>query len=168
MKDLTRHLQTVDRPTKQFNEWTPLEGSLQTKLNDAKKAIHVALCDNIDTRTALDVARELVTQCNIYIRDVSNGSTTLNALLLRRIAAYVTDLLHIFGAIAGPRGGIGFPMEGSGVDVSFILKKVSKLRYRYLHKFHTFPKREKKTKFHLSFAFDIAGTNCHSLSDRSG
>lgn len=144
MKDLTRHLQTVDQPTKQFNEWTPLEGSLQTKLNDAKKAIHVALCDNIDTRTALDVVRELVTQCNIYIRDVSNASATLNALLLRRIAAYVTDLLHIFGAIAGPRGGIGFPMEGSGVDVSFILKKIPNFDIDIFTNFIRFPKEKKK------------------------
>lgn len=30
--------------------------------------------------------------------------------MLRKIAAYITDLLHIFGAIVGPRGGIGFPV----------------------------------------------------------
>lgn len=48
---------------------------------------------------------------NVYIRD--NGSK-FNGLLLRRIATYVTDILNIFGAIAGPRGGIGFPMKGAG------------------------------------------------------
>lgn len=39
----------------------------------------------------------------------------MNCLLLRKIAIYITDLLHIFGAINGPRGGIGFPVgAGSG------------------------------------------------------
>lgn len=37
----------------------------------------------------------------------------MNCLLLRRIAAYITDILHIFGTIEGPRGSIGFPVGGS-------------------------------------------------------
>lgn len=41
----------------------------------------------------------------------------LNALLLRKISIYITDLLHIFGAISGPKGGIGFSMRsGNGVS----------------------------------------------------
>lgn len=120
VKDLTRHLQTNDQPTKQFSEWTPLENVLQNKFNDAKKSVYEALCDNIDTRAALDVIRDLVTQSNIYMRDVATAaSTPVNALLLRRIALYVTDLLHIFGAIVGPRGGLGFPVDGSAVDVCY-------------------------------------------------
>lgn len=122
VKDLIRHLQVIDQPSKQFNPWTPLESGLQAHLNNAKTAVHKALCDNIDTRSALDVIRDLVTQSNIYIRDVqSNVSATINALLLRNIATYITDILHIFGAITGPRGGIGFQIEGSGVDVSSII-----------------------------------------------
>lgn len=38
--------------------------------------------------------------------------TRLNCLLLRKIAKYITDLLHIFGVITGLRGGIGFPISG--------------------------------------------------------
>lgn len=64
--------------------------------------------DNIDTRTALDVLRDLLSSSNVYIRD----TTQRNALLLRRIASYITDILHIFGACTGPRGGIGFPVGG--------------------------------------------------------
>lgn len=45
---------------------------------------------------------------NVYIRDTPQR----NALLLRRIGSYITDILHIFGACAGPRGGIGFPVGG--------------------------------------------------------
>lgn len=60
----------------------------------------------------LDAIRDLVSHSNIYIRD---NKRTLNALLLRRIAVYITDVLHIFGTIDGPRGGIGFPV-GSSVE----------------------------------------------------
>lgn len=95
---------------KHFDAWRAVEMQLQVKLNAAKDGVHRALCDNVDTRTALDVIRELVAGCNIYIRD--NAKTGLNKLLLRRIAEYVTDLLHLFGAISGPRGGLGFPLGG--------------------------------------------------------
>lgn len=69
------------------------------------------ISDNIDTRSALDALRDLVSHSNIYIRD---NASKIDGLLLRRIATYVTEILHIFGAISGPRGGIGFPMKGSG------------------------------------------------------
>ncbi|KAL1397577.1 hypothetical protein pipiens_001218 [Culex pipiens pipiens] len=54
--------------------------------------------------------RDLISYSNVYIRD---HKAALNALLLRNIATYITELLHIFGAIVGPRGGIGFPVGGS-------------------------------------------------------
>lgn len=125
---------------KQFDEWKTLESDLQMKFNTSKEAVHAALCgtffeyiflffflinklnlfiiaDNVDTRTVLDILRDLVSNCNVYIRD----TTQKNALLLRRIAAYITDILHIFGACSGPRGGIGFPVGGQTAndDVNF-------------------------------------------------
>lgn len=78
-----------------------------------KKNLFILNLDNIDTRSALDAIRDLVSNTNIYIRD---HSTKLNSLLLRRIAEYITDILHIFGAINGPRGGIGFPVSGHSSD----------------------------------------------------
>lgn len=86
------------------------------------------ISDNIDTRSALDAIRDLVSQSNIYIRD---QSSKLNSLLLRKIAMYITDMLHIFGAINGPRGGIGFPIggEASG-DVRVRVKCVFMFDYR--------------------------------------
>lgn len=51
----------------------------------------------------------------------------MNSLLLRKIATYITDLFHIFGAIDGPRGGIGFPVsttkvgDGNNEDIETIL-----------------------------------------------
>lgn len=156
VKDLTRHLQTNDQPIKQFNQWTSLESKLQKKLNDAKNSVHIALCDNIDTRTALDVIRELVTQTNIYVRDMAAAaSTPVNALLLRRIALYVTDILHIFGAITGPRGGLGFPVESAGVDVSAPSLYISKLLYPYsILRRHSYR--------------SAAGTNCNTIPECNG
>lgn len=121
VKDLTRHLAApTAKATAQFDAWSAVEQQLQTKLNDARQAVHAALCDNVDTRTALDVVRDLVSASNVYVRD--NGGR-LNALLLRRVAEYVTDLLHVFGAIGGPRGGIGFPVGGGegGASVSILI-----------------------------------------------
>ncbi|XP_034476754.1 cysteine--tRNA ligase, cytoplasmic [Drosophila innubila] len=109
VKDLTR-LVLTGKAMDQFSEWTALESTLQTKFEEAQAQVHAALCDNIDTRSALDSIRELVSNTNIYIRD---NKARLNHLLLRKIATYITNLLHTFGAINGPRGGIGFPL-GSG------------------------------------------------------
>lgn len=118
VKDLLRRSQNDEKPDTLFQLWTKASNELQLKFNDAKNNIHLALCDNIDTRTVLDIVRDLVGLCNIYIRDHS-ASSSLNILLLKRIAAYVTDILHIFGAINGPRGGIGFPIDsGKSGDVS--------------------------------------------------
>lgn len=93
--------------------------------------------DNIDTRSALDAIRELVSVSNVYIRD---NKTRLNSLLLRNVATYITDLLHVFGAISGPRGGIGFPVSGgsgaqaAGADLeTTVLPYVQSLaEFRYL------------------------------------
>ncbi|TDG42876.1 hypothetical protein AWZ03_010696 [Drosophila navojoa] len=112
VKDLTRQVLSGE-PMQQFSEWTAVEAALQAKFNDVQAQVHAALCDNIDTRSALDCVRELVSTTNVYIRD---NKSRLNSLLLRKIASYVTDLLHIFGAIAGPRGGIGFPLRGADSD----------------------------------------------------
>ncbi|KAM8712580.1 hypothetical protein ACLKA7_012990 [Drosophila subpalustris] len=108
VKDLTR-LVLTGKAMDQFTEWTSLESALQTKFGEAQAQVYAALCDNIDTRSALDSIRELVSNTNIYIRD---NKSRLNHLLLRKIATYITNLLHTFGAINGPRGGIGFPLGG--------------------------------------------------------
>lgn len=128
VKDLTRHLLSNDE-MKKIDKWKLLEMNLQKKFDEIKLSVHTALCDNIDTRTVLDVLRDLVTTVNIYIRD--NAAHGYNALLLRKIAEYVTDILHIFGAIKGPRGGIGFPIRGiEGFDVSFFFIYITIVNFR--------------------------------------
>ncbi|XP_045492463.1 cysteine--tRNA ligase, cytoplasmic [Colias croceus] len=87
-------------------EWSPEEQQLSNKIATVKEQVHAALCDNIDTRSAIDALRELVGAVHVYLRQ----TTPRNSPLLASAARYVTDILHIFGAIEGPRGLIGFPV----------------------------------------------------------
>ncbi|KAG7204670.1 hypothetical protein KM043_005085 [Ampulex compressa] len=90
-----------------FSKWTNLEVELNKKFFGAKNTVHNALCDNIDTRSALDTIRDLVSHCNIYIRQSKNPNT----LLLRDVAVYITKMFTIFGAISSVHDEIGFPID---------------------------------------------------------
>jgi hypothetical protein len=70
------------------------------------------LSDNVDTRGALDAVRDLIGNCNIYVRDRRASAQDSNCLLLRDIAAYITWLLRVFGAISTEEF-IGFPVAES-------------------------------------------------------
>ncbi|XP_075972800.1 cysteine--tRNA ligase, cytoplasmic [Anticarsia gemmatalis] len=87
-------------------EWGPEEQQLSAKLSAVKEQVHAALCDNIDTRSALDALRELVGAAHVFLRQAPARASPL----LAAAARYVTDVLHVFGAVEGPRGGIGFPV----------------------------------------------------------
>ncbi|XP_047023337.1 cysteine--tRNA ligase, cytoplasmic [Helicoverpa zea] len=94
--------------------WDAEERALSNKLSAVKEQVHAALCDNIDTRAALDSLRELVGAAHVYLRNTKPRSSPL----LAAAARYVTDVLHVFGAVEGPRGGIGFPVaDGGNVDL---------------------------------------------------
>lgn len=65
--------------------------------------------DNIDTKTVLEVIRECISYCNIYLRDCDSS---VNHLLLLNIAKYITGILKIFGIQTADE--IGFPVgDGS-------------------------------------------------------
>jgi len=66
----------------------------------------------VDTRGALDAVRDLIGHCNIYIRDTRASKQECNCLLLRDIAAYITWLLRVFGAVPTEEY-IGFPVAES-------------------------------------------------------
>ncbi|GLG93420.1 Uncharacterized protein GBIM_00837 [Gryllus bimaculatus] len=95
-----------------FQKWGPKELELIAKLRESKEAVHAALCDNVDTRTALDHIRELVAFSNIYIRDCW-GSHEANSLLLNDVAGYITFLLRVFGVVPSDTS-IGFPVGAPG------------------------------------------------------
>ncbi|XP_071573548.1 cysteine--tRNA ligase, cytoplasmic-like [Temnothorax nylanderi] len=99
---------TINSFPKLFNS----EVELNKKFLLAQDAIHKALCDNIDTRTVLDLIRELVTNCNVYM----NQSKNPNKILLRIIAKYITEKFIIFGAISSSYDSIGFPIDDEAVS----------------------------------------------------
>ena len=90
-----------------FSKWTDSEVELNEKFCDAKDSVHNALCDNIDTRSALDAIRDLVSHCNIYMKQIKQPNT----LLLRDVAVYITKMFIVFGAILSSHDNIGFPVD---------------------------------------------------------
>lgn len=103
VKDLIRQ-----RKSSEMTKLTPRDLDLSGKFIETKKNVHAALCDNIDTKAALDAIREVISNANIYLRDTS--AAQVNVQLLEDIAIYITDLLKVFGAIQDTgRKAIGFP-----------------------------------------------------------
>ncbi|XP_043497028.1 cysteine--tRNA ligase, cytoplasmic [Polistes fuscatus] len=90
-----------------FSKWTDAEIDLNSKFFASKDSVHNSLCDNIDTKSALDAIRDIVAHCNIYMKQNKNPNT----LLLRDIAVYITKIFTIFGAINSSHDGIGFPID---------------------------------------------------------
>ncbi|XP_054625974.1 cysteine--tRNA ligase, cytoplasmic isoform X2 [Dunckerocampus dactyliophorus] len=102
--------------TGQFEKWEAAEVELNKGFYVSKSAVHEALCDNIDTRTAMEEMRQLVSQSNSYIGSKKNSKLRPNRMLMESIAVYLTNMLKIFGAIEGSES-VGFPVGGQGQNV---------------------------------------------------
>ncbi|XP_071954766.1 cysteine--tRNA ligase, cytoplasmic-like [Antedon mediterranea] len=94
-----------------FCKWNEEEIKLNNSYYEGKTKIHQSLCDSIDTRSAMEAMRLLITQCNIYIQEKRSSKQVPNAKLLEGIAKYLTRLMKVFGAISGDEL-IGFPIAG--------------------------------------------------------
>uniref|UniRef100_A0A3Q1G6D0 Cysteine--tRNA ligase, cytoplasmic n=1 Tax=Acanthochromis polyacanthus TaxID=80966 RepID=A0A3Q1G6D0_9TELE len=81
--------------TGQFEKWEEAEVELNNSFYDRKAAVHEALCDNIDTRTAMEEMRVLVGQSNSYIAGRKNAKLRPNRLLVENIAVYLTTMLKL-------------------------------------------------------------------------
>uniref|UniRef100_A0A914WDT4 Cysteine--tRNA ligase, cytoplasmic n=1 Tax=Plectus sambesii TaxID=2011161 RepID=A0A914WDT4_9BILA len=95
-----------------YQKYQQRELVLMEEFFKIKEAVHEALCDCIDTRTVCDRIRDLVALGNAYILEKDKEGVVPNCLLLRNIAAYITWLLRIFGAIPHHTE-IGFPTDSS-------------------------------------------------------
>lgn len=96
-----------------FTKWGPDEVGLNCSFQDARAAVHTALCDNIDTRSALEGLRAAVTSCNIYMKKKKASKDAPNARLLKNVAIYITDILGVFGAVGDDNGAtFGFGSTG--------------------------------------------------------
>uniref|UniRef100_F6UF61 Cysteine--tRNA ligase, cytoplasmic n=1 Tax=Monodelphis domestica TaxID=13616 RepID=F6UF61_MONDO len=103
--------------TGRFEKWEEQELELNRSFDDKKAAVHEALCDNVDTRTALEEMRALVGQCNLYMAARKAARKLPSRVLLETVAAYLTQMLRIFGAIEGDAA-LGFPVGGGASGTS--------------------------------------------------
>ena len=103
-----------------FTKFTEQDLALNERFSKIKSDIHLALCDSIDTPSVMEHIRQLVSATNIYM---NAPNATVNRLLLRNIAAYITRLINIFGLNASPSStdDIGFTrsteQQASAVNV---------------------------------------------------
>ena len=93
--------------------WRDCDKALAGSLERCKVAVHDALCDNVDTPSAMKALLALVKAGNTYINDAS--AQPLRPLLLSSIGRYVTRMLGIFGCAVASGAGIGFA-DGDGAE----------------------------------------------------
>ncbi|KAM9366087.1 cysteine--tRNA ligase, cytoplasmic [Symphorus nematophorus] len=113
VKDILR---TPTDITGRYEKWEAAEMELNNSFYNRKSAVHEALCDNVDTRTAMEEMRVLVGQSNTYIANRKSAKLQPNRMLVESIAVYLTNMLKIFGAIEG-EASIGFPMGGQSQNI---------------------------------------------------
>uniref|UniRef100_A0A8C2KNZ2 Cysteine--tRNA ligase, cytoplasmic n=1 Tax=Cyprinus carpio TaxID=7962 RepID=A0A8C2KNZ2_CYPCA len=113
VKDILRSPTDI---TGQFEKWEAEEIELNKSFYEKKTSVHEALCDNIDTRSALEEMRALVGQSNTYMAARRSAKLLPNRMLLQSIALYLTEMLKTFGAIEGSEP-IGFPVGGNGQNL---------------------------------------------------
>ncbi|XP_056870504.1 cysteine--tRNA ligase, cytoplasmic isoform X1 [Takifugu flavidus] len=102
--------------TGRFEKWEAAEVELNDSFYNRKSAVHEALCDNVDTRTAMEEMRLLVGQSNSYIASRKNAKLRPNRMLMESIACYLTSMLKIFGAVE-ESASIGFPVGGQNANI---------------------------------------------------
>uniref|UniRef100_A0A4W4HC46 cysteine--tRNA ligase n=1 Tax=Electrophorus electricus TaxID=8005 RepID=A0A4W4HC46_ELEEL len=92
VKDILR---TPTDFTGQFEKWAVEEVELNKSFYEKKEAVHEALCDNIDTRSALEEMRTLVGQSNSYMATRKAAKLLPNRVLLQSIARYLTHMFQV-------------------------------------------------------------------------
>lgn len=95
VKDILRSSSYSASDANCYVKWSQEEKELNRKMLEIEDAVDGALCDNIDTKTALDSLRELITGFNIYLKQTKRP----NLLLSMTIANYVSKILRVFGII---------------------------------------------------------------------
>ncbi|KAF1770270.1 hypothetical protein GCK72_002088 [Caenorhabditis remanei] len=122
VKDYLRRHYKPDR-SEGYQKYQARELKLMDEFGKLKSEVHGSLCDSVDTRTVIEKFRELIGLGNAYIVEKEKDGHVPNCLLLRNIAAYITNLLKIFGAIPQSSQEIGFVSEdecnGEGATTSF-------------------------------------------------
>lgn len=99
--------------------WSVKERVLYSTMKDVEAEVHRALCNNFDTSTAMNSLNTLVTKVNAY----SMKNPSRNALLMKRVAVYITKMLRVFGVVTGDQE-FGFPSDTQGASTHSSLAPV--------------------------------------------
>lgn len=59
--------------------------------------VHKSLCDDIDTKGAMDAICTVIKNVNIYLSMKTSKNEMPHPYLLKRIAGYVSKILSVFG-----------------------------------------------------------------------
>jgi len=87
---------------------------------EKKSLVHEALCDNVDTRSALESMHELIRHTNIYIQEKKKSQLEYDRHLLSQIRSYILKILNIFGAnFSKP-----MPSQGANENIHDFEKKI--------------------------------------------
>ncbi|KAF8376287.1 cars-1 [Pristionchus pacificus] len=111
VKDILRKNYKPDSSTG-YQKLDASELEIQKKFNAYTEEFHTALCDSVDTRTAIDKLRDLIVVGNAYIVEKEKAHKMPNCVLLRDIGVYITTQLRMFGIPTS--GDIGFAVESEG------------------------------------------------------
>ena len=106
-------------------KWAARELAFAGALEAAKAAVHAALCDDIDTPSALEALRSVVKDCNKYMtgQALATGEAPAPAgwtpvpYLLRAAAEFVTKIFRIFGLV-DPLPPVGYVLDGGSGESS--------------------------------------------------
>ncbi|XP_014277584.1 cysteine--tRNA ligase, cytoplasmic [Halyomorpha halys] len=93
VKDLINS-EPISNISDNFKKWNERDLELNNVFSLTKEAVHEALCDNLDTRSALDKIKECISKCNIYLKNDDAKSQ-----LIKSISTYIMKLLKVFGII---------------------------------------------------------------------
>ncbi|GAB4823051.1 hypothetical protein N2152v2_010097 [Parachlorella kessleri] len=107
------------KPGAPHARWDAEEQQLSAEVSIVQRRVHEALCDNINTRAAMDALADLVKAVNVYLaKKDSTPGVTPQPLVLRKAAAYVTRILSAFGLVGGPGDVLGFTSEAAAAASS--------------------------------------------------
>jgi cysteinyl-tRNA synthetase len=97
MQEFFLNIKATARSCSAFPKWTEQDLALQKSIENAKVSVHEALCDNIDTRTAMFALKDLIGSANVYMQA---NPKSINGPLLKNAACYITEILRVFGVVA--------------------------------------------------------------------
>ncbi|KAF7315877.1 DALR-2 domain-containing protein [Mycena indigotica] len=95
-----------------YHHYEAPERELRTVLYDSQYAFRVALCDSFNTPAAIGVLKDLISRTNVYI---TGRGKVVNVQLLENVAAWIGQMLRMFGLGAGSEVELGWGVDDASV-----------------------------------------------------